>query len=129
MLSVTVARAGRIALRVEFNDAVREDVPVVVRAIWFVDVVRAVVADFVARAVVALRDAVRFVDVVRATVLDAVLRAVVFFCVAVDDFSDWRFMVFFVSERDVEFGSRTAASAMPAPIINAVMNSMVFLIR
>ena len=121
---VIVARAGRIAERTVFAVAAHAVVGVVARAILFVVAVRAAVADFVLRAVVAVRAFVRVVVAVREMVFLDVLRAVVFFWVV----SVFRTVVFFVVPRDMEFASRTAASAIPTPKKSAVMRYITFLI-
>ena len=119
---VIVARAGRMAARAVFCAAVRAFVGGAARAILFATVLRALVVDFALRAAVAVRAFVRVVVAVRETVLLVVLRAVVLFVVVS------RTVVFFVVLRDMEFASRTAASAMPTPIKSAVMRYITFLI-
>ena len=119
---VIVARAGRMAARAVFCVVVRAVVGVVARAILFATVLRALVVDFAARAVVAVRAFVRDVVAVRETVFLVVLRAVVPFVVV------FRTGVCFVVSRDMEFASRTAASAIPTPIKSAVMRYITFLI-
>ena len=94
----------------------------VARTILFVVALRALVVGFAARAVVAVREFVRAVVAVRETVFLVVLRAVMFFVVVS------RAVVFFVVSRDMEFASRTAASAIPTPIKSAVMRYITFLI-
>ena len=119
-----VARAGRNAGRTVFPNAMRAFVDVVARAILFATALRTTGADLVSRPVVAVRAFVRAVVAVREIVLLDVFRAVVFFCVVLVS----RMVVFFVAPRDMEFASRTAASAIPTPIKSAVMRYITFLI-
>lgn len=111
---VVVARAERVPARAVAG--------MVARTILFVVALRALVVGFATRAVVAVREFVRAVVAVRETVFLVVLRAVMFFVVVS------RTVVFFVVSRDMEFASRTAASAIPTPIKSAVMRYITFLI-
>ena len=120
MLIVIVARAMRDVLGVAFFAVSRLLIVFALRGKVSVVAARAVVVfgrvvpDDVARDVVAERTTVFFVPVreVVAFVVVDVARAVVFFCAL----------------REIEFASRTAASAGPTPRKSAVMRYITFLI-
>ena len=124
VFNVIVARAGRNVSRAVFCIALRAVVGIAARAILFAAMLRALVVDFVARAGVAVRELMRPGVAVRKVMFLLVLRAVVFVCVVPVS----RTVVFFAVPRDMEFASRTAASAIPTPIKSAVMRYITFLI-
>lgn len=126
--SVTVARAGRVALRTTDGVFVSRARDVVVGGFTL----RAVVA---ARAMVALR-ALRAVVVVRATLRFVAVRAAILFVVLrpvwLSDavFVVVRSMVFcVVAARVMEFAPRSAALVIPTPHISAVTKNTIFFIR